>query len=127
VLQSSPDMEAVQAALAAARAAGRDALVQDEALAVVAAYQVPVIAGRHATSPEEAAACAVVLGFPAVVKLSHPDLPTNRIPGSIALDLPDAQAVRDAARAIAARLQSHHLPGADPGTARRPAADPRRG
>jgi acetyltransferase len=111
VLQSSPDMEAVQAALAAARAAGRDALVQDEALAVVAAYQVPVIAGRHATSPEEAAACAVVLGFPAVVKLSHPDLPTNRIPGSIALDLPDAQAVRDAARAIAARLQSHHLPG----------------
>ena len=107
VLQASPDTGAAQAAIAAARAAGRDTLVQDEALTVIAAYNVPVIAGRHAASPEEAAAIAKVLGFPAVVKLWHPDMPTHRIPGSVALDLPDAQAVREAARAITARLESH--------------------
>jgi acetyltransferase len=105
VLQSAPDAAAAANAIAAARAAGRDALVQDEALAVAAAYNIPVIASRHAASPEEAAAIAGILGFPAVVKLSHPDMPTHLNPGSVALDLPDAQAVREAARAMIGRLQ----------------------
>ncbi len=109
VLQTAPDQPAAQAAIQTARAAGRDALVQDEALAVIAAYTVPVIAGRHAASPEEAAAVAATLGFPAVVKLSQPGMPTHLHPGSVALDLPDAQAVRDAARAIIARLERDQL------------------
>jgi acetyltransferase len=58
---------------------------------------------------------AAAIGFPVVVKLSHPDMPTNRITGSIALDLPDGRAVREATRAIKARLtkRGDWLPGAN--------------
>ncbi len=104
VLKIAPNIAAVAAKIAAARTAGRTALVQDEALAVIAAYKIPVIAGRRAASPEEAAMMAASIGFPVVVQLSHPDLPTNRIAGSVALDLPDGRAVREATRAIKTRL-----------------------
>ncbi len=104
VLQIAPNSEAAARNIAAARAAGRATLVQDEALAVIGAYKIPIIAGRRATTPEEAAMMASTIGFPVVAKLSHPDLPTNRIEGSIALDLPDGRAVREATRAIRARL-----------------------
>lgn len=104
VLTNAPDLPAARAAIAGARAAGRNLLVQDEALALAAAYAIPVIATGRAATPEEAATIAGDLGFPAVVKLCRPRTPTNRIAGSIALDLPDARAVYEAARAISARL-----------------------
>ncbi len=114
VLQTAPDMAAAAQKIAAARAAGRTSLVQDEALAVIAAYKIPVLASRAAATPEEAAMLANTIGFPVVAKLSHPDMPTNRIAGSIALDLPDGRAVREAVRAIKARLtkRGELLPGA---------------
>ncbi|MDE8342969.1 MAG: GNAT family N-acetyltransferase, partial [Acidocella sp.] len=73
-------------------------LVQDEALALVAAYKVPVIKGGYAATPEEAALVATTIGYPVVVKLSHPNMPANRTTGSIALDVPDGKAVRAAAK-----------------------------
>lgn len=104
VLKIAPDKAAVAMRIRAARADGHEVIVQDEALAIVAAYKIPVIASRHAMTPDEAAAAATRLGFPAVVKLSHPDIPTNQFAGSVVLDLPDATAVHDAARAILLRL-----------------------
>ncbi len=104
VLKIAPDKAAVAARIGAARADGHEVIVQDEALAIAAAYKIPVIASRHAMTPDEAATAAAGLGFPAVVKLSHPDIPTNRLAGSVVLDLPDATAVHDAARAILLRL-----------------------
>ncbi len=114
VLQIAPSTSSVTAQIAAAQKSGRAALVQDEALKILAAYSIPVIATRQAATPEEAAMQAAALGFPVVVKLSHPDLPTNRISGSIALDLPDGRAVREATRAIRTRLEAtgEFLPGA---------------
>jgi acetyltransferase len=114
VLTVSPDSESASRKIAAARAAGHGMLVQDEALALISAYKIPVTAGRLAGTPEEAAMLAGTIGFPVVVKLSHPELPTNRIAGSIALDLPDGRAVREAVRAIQARLtaRGEWLPGA---------------
>ncbi len=88
----------------AAQAAGHETLVQDEALAIVAAYNVPAIASRHAMTPDEAAEASAQLGYPSVVKLSHPDIPTNHLAGSVILDIPDKTAVHDAARAILLRL-----------------------
>jgi acetyltransferase len=100
VLAVAPDRDAVAARIELARAAGRDVLVQDEALAVIGAYQIPVVAGRHAGSPAEAAAAATAIGFPIVLKLSHPKLPTNRLAGSVQLDLGSAAAVEAAAAAM---------------------------
>jgi acetyltransferase len=104
VLDIAPATSAVQALMAAARAAGKDRLAQDDALAIAAAYRIPVVASRLVATAEDAAVAAEQIGFPAVVKLSHPNMPANRLAGSIALDLPDAQAVREAARAIQTRL-----------------------
>jgi acetyltransferase len=114
VLTIAPDPARVTAAIAAARAAGSDRLVQDAALEIVAAYKIPTAVSRRATTPAEAEAAATAIGYPVVLKLSHPDMPTNRIAGSIALDLPDGPAVQAAARAITARLQQRGvlLPGA---------------
>ncbi len=104
VLKIAPDKAAVTMRIRAAREAGHATLVQDEALAIAAAYKIPAIASRHATTPDEAAEASAALGYPAVVKLSHPDIPTNRLAGSVVLDIPDKTAVHDAARAILLRL-----------------------
>ncbi|MGO9817365.1 MAG: GNAT family N-acetyltransferase [Acidocella sp.] len=104
VLSITPDKAAVAAQISAARARGQEVLLQDEALALVSAYNVKTIASRHVTTPDEAAAAAAALGFPSVLKLSHPDVPTHLLAGSVVLDLPDAAAVRDAGRAILVRL-----------------------
>jgi acetyltransferase len=114
VLKIAPDMAAAAAKIAAARAHTHTAMVQDEALGLIAAYNIPVIAGRIASTPEEAAMLASTIGFPVVAKLSHPDMPTNRFAGSIALDLPDGRAVREAIRTMRAGLtkRGELLPGA---------------
>ncbi|OYV43070.1 MAG: GNAT family N-acetyltransferase [Acidocella sp. 20-57-95] len=113
VLRVAPDTQAAANCVAAIRAAGRTMLVQNEALALLAAYNVAVVKGAKAKTPEEAGLMAATLGFPVVLKLSHPDLPTNRVAGSVALDLPDGKAVRAAARAMLTRLgpQTAHYPG----------------
>jgi acetyltransferase len=104
ILQVAPDAMAVRDILAGARARGQTLLVQDEALALVAAYKVPVVATSRAANPAQAAAAAAAIGFPVVVKAGDPDMPFNRPPGSVALDLPDAAAVEAAAARMAARL-----------------------
>jgi acetyltransferase len=114
VLEITPDKAAVATRLAAATASRRHLLVQDEALSIAAAYGIATLPTRHVTTPEDAAHAAAALGFPAVLKLSHPDVPTHLLTGSVVLDLPDAAAVHDAARAILLRLQQR---GADAGRA----------
>ncbi len=110
VLNITPDKTGVAIRLKS----GPDQLVQDEALAIVSAYNITTLPTKHVTTPEDAAHAAAALGFPAVLKLSHPDVPTHLLTGSVVLDLPDAAAVFDAARAILLRLEQR---GADPAKA----------
>lgn len=107
VLEITPDKASVAARIATARAHGQTQLVQDEALALAASYNIRTLATRHAATPDTAAEAARTLGFPAVLKLSHPDVPTHLLTGSVVLDLPDEAAVRDAARAILRRLEQN--------------------
>ncbi len=106
VLDIAPDLARVQSAIESARASQSDRLVQDAALVVVAAYGVPVAASQRAATPDAAAEAAAAIGFPAVLKFSHPEVPTNRLAGSIALDLADGAAVRAAAAEMRTRLEA---------------------
>ncbi|MDE8345229.1 MAG: GNAT family N-acetyltransferase [Acidocella sp.] len=106
VLQVAPDTGLVTARIAAARAALRHNLVQDEALAIIQAYDIPVLESRYAATPLQACEAAAALGFPVVVKLSHPDMPTSRLPGSVVLDLNSPGAVRAACANIARRARA---------------------
>ncbi len=105
VLSVQPNKASVMGRIEAARAEGRDSLVQDEALAIIGAYHVPTLESRHVCTPGEAATAAATLGFPAVLKLSHPDLPTHLLTGSVVLNLPDPDAVLGAARRILAQVE----------------------
>jgi acetyltransferase len=107
-LQIAPNVAAVKDIIAASRRQGQDLLVQDEALAFVAAYKVPVVATMRAATPETAATAAAQINFPVVLKAGSRDMPFNRPAGSVVLNLPDADAVLAAAHGMAARL-----PGAE--------------
>ena len=110
VLTLKPDHERASALLQAARHNGQDRLVQDKALEVINAYHIPTLASRHATTPQNAAIAASALGFPAVLKLSHPDLPTNNLEGSVALNLRDETAVRISAQTMLVHVAQHAAP-----------------
>lgn len=114
VLDVKPNHASVSGRIEAALADGLPQLVQDEALAVLDAYQIPILASRHVATPEEAAIQAVALGFPVVLKLSHPHVPTNELAGSVTLNLKDAPSVRASAVAMLDRLCAF---GADPAKA----------
>lgn len=103
VLQLAPDRGAVRRIFRDARDAGRAGLVQEEALAVLAAYGLPGVPSRAVLSPGDAPGAAALLGFPAVVKLRRSAEPMARAPGGVALDLPDGDAVRRAADRLDAR------------------------
>jgi acetyltransferase len=104
VLELAPDRALAGRVLAAARAAGRRALTEEEALSVLAAYGVPTVPGRAVGGAEEAAAAAVMLGFPVVLKILSPDLPRKTEVGGVALGLMSQAAVLAAASAMVARV-----------------------
>jgi acyl-CoA synthetase (NDP forming) len=60
-----------------------------------------------AASPDEAAARAAEIGFPVAVKIVSPQASHKTEMGGVALHLADADAVRAAAAAMAARLRAH--------------------
>ncbi|MDR3538314.1 MAG: acetate--CoA ligase family protein, partial [Acetobacteraceae bacterium] len=100
VLALAPDSAAVRRRFARVRAAGRLALMQDEALEVLAAYGIPVVASRVVTAAEDAAAAAGLLGFPVVVKLRQDAAPADRPAFGLRLDLHDAADAAAAARLL---------------------------
>jgi acetyltransferase len=110
VLAVAPDRDAVRDVLAAMRRSGRRATTQDEALAVLSAYGVPVVPNRSVASPADAGDAATLLGFPAVVKLRQSVRPDARASGGLALDLHDAAEVVAAAGVL---IERHAAQGAD--------------
>lgn len=108
VLQLMPDRAAARAVIDAARAERRLTLTEQEALAVLAAYGQPVVAGEAARDARGAAQAAARLGFPVAVKLASPDLPRKTDIGGVTLNLADAAAVEQAAEFMLARAVREH-------------------
>jgi acetyltransferase len=104
VLQLAPDRAEVRRAFRRARVAGRGMLTQDEGMAVLAAYGVPVVPTRPAMGAEDAAYAAAQLGFPVVLKLRRADRPDPSTKSGLVLDLRDAEQVRGAAAMLERRL-----------------------
>jgi len=103
VLEVRPDADTVRAIFATIRAEGRTTLFEDEALAVLGAYGVPVVAHRRAATPDEAAAAADAMGLPVVLKART--LLTHKSEfGGVVLNLREPRAVREAALAMRAEI-----------------------
>jgi acetyltransferase len=117
-------------ARALVRAAGGRPLVEREAKALLALYDIPTVRERLATTADEAVAAARAIGYPIVLKIESPDLPHKTEAGGVLLNIADDEAARAGLRANRrqrARLQAgrRHRRGAGAGDGdRRPGADP---
>ncbi len=104
VLQVAPDQEAVRHIFARVRQEGRLDLAQDEAMAVLSAYNVTVASSRVAATSDEAMRAAAELGFPVVVKTRRIHKPSEALAkGGLALDLHDEGEVQMAVWSLKAR------------------------
>jgi len=101
VLSVAPDRAQVSAIIARARSAGRSSLLQDEAMAVLAAYGMPTVPGRAVTDPEGAADAACLLGFPVVLKRRRAERSDPPGVAGLALDLRHPVEVAEAAHRLA--------------------------
>jgi len=101
------DREKAQAVVAKAVAEGRSMLSEPEAKAVLAAYSIPIVDTRIARTIEEAVKIAPEIGFPLALKILSPDISHKSDVGGVALDLENAQAVEEAAKAMLRRLQEY--------------------
>lgn len=115
VLSHAPDRSPVRRMFSAARAAGRLALFQDEALEVLAAYGIPIVPTRAVPRAEDAPDAAGLLGFPVVAKLRQHVPPVARPAGALALDLHDAHEAAVAARLLVARQARRERSAPDTG------------
>lgn len=81
--------------------AGRTLLTEHESKRLVAAYGIPTVPSILAAGEAEAVAAAEATGYPVVLKLSSTTLTHKTDVGGVRLHLGDAEAVRQAYRAIA--------------------------
>ncbi|MDR0274400.1 MAG: GNAT family N-acetyltransferase [Burkholderiaceae bacterium] len=101
-----PDTARVRAIVRAVLAEGRELLTEPEAKEVCACYRIPVAATRSVgADPEEAVAEAARLGYPVVLKILSEDISHKSDVGGVALNLETAEAVREAARGMLARVR----------------------
>jgi acetyltransferase len=107
VLSIEPESGWVRRRFAEARAAGRLCFTQDESLAILGAYGIPIVPTRFAASPPDAGTAADLLGYPAVVKLRDSAAPADRLSNSLVFDLHDASHIVAAARLLSARSLRH--------------------
>jgi acetyltransferase len=96
------------AILAAVRREGRTLLSEWETKQILAAYEIPVVETRLASSAEAAVAAATVIGYPVVVKLHSTTITHKSDVGGVVVNLQDAAAVRGAYEAMALAIGQSH-------------------
>ncbi|MBX3506200.1 MAG: bifunctional acetate--CoA ligase family protein/GNAT family N-acetyltransferase [Parvibaculum sp.] len=90
----------------------REWLSEAEAKSLLAAYGIPVVETRVASSGAEAARIADELGYPVALKILSPDITHKSDVGGVALGLDSAEAVSEAASRMVSRVCRFH-PGAE--------------
>ena len=106
------DLGAIRAIVQDVLASGRELLSEPEAKALLHAAGLPVVPTRVvAADPEAAAREAQALGFPVVIKILSHQISHKSDVGGVRLNLANADEVREAARAMLARVAAER-PGA---------------
>ena len=91
-----PDRDAAQELIETARDEGRTLLTEAESKQLLAAYGIPIVETRTARDPGEAVRHADEIGYPVVLKLYSETITHKTDVGGVALNLTDAEAVRQA-------------------------------
>ncbi|HEX8822295.1 MAG TPA: bifunctional acetate--CoA ligase family protein/GNAT family N-acetyltransferase [Archangium sp.] len=98
--------EEAEALIREARAAGRLLLTEHESKRLLAAYGIPVVETRLASSVDEAVREAESLGYPVVLKLHSRRISHKTEVGGVRLNLASADAVREAFEGIREKLEA---------------------
>jgi acetyltransferase len=98
------DPEAAGRVISTALAAGKSWLDPEAIGVVFAAYGLPLIAHHGAEDPGRAASVATAVGFPIVLKIRSPDITHKSDVGGVALNLANADQVRQEAAAMLERV-----------------------
>ncbi|MBL0418996.1 bifunctional acetate--CoA ligase family protein/GNAT family N-acetyltransferase [Ramlibacter sp. AW1] len=91
-----PDRQAAERVLARARESGREWLDAADAMALLAAYGVPVLGTRRVRDADEAVAAANEVGYPVALKVVSPQIQHKTDVGGVALDIASADDLRQA-------------------------------
>lgn len=83
------DRAAAASVLAAARATGRDQLTQEESMALLRTYGIPVADVRHVAEGDDLAAAGDAVGYPLVLKLSSADITHKTDVGGVQVGIED--------------------------------------
>lgn len=114
-VSAEPIRENVRRIVAAARHRGRVILTEPEAKEILGAYGIPVVEAHPAHSEKEAAAQAVKVGFPVVVKLLSETVTHKSEVGGVRLNVRSVAEVRAAWHAIElsvdAKMGAGHFQG----------------
>ena len=89
----------------------RGSLTESEAKCLLKAYDINVCDTFIAHNTAEAVAAAEKIGYPVVLKLRSPEILHKIDIGGVALDLQDANAVRDAYETMLHRVDAHNFAG----------------
>jgi acetyltransferase len=113
--EAAPDTDTARLIIDGARKANRALLTEVESKRLLAAYGIPTVETRIATSADAAAEAAAAIGFPVAVKL-HSETVTHKTDvGGVKLRLADAAAVHRAFEEIEAsvteRVGREHFQG----------------
>jgi acetyltransferase len=99
-----PDNAAARRVIVTALAAGRSWLDPGETGTVLTAYGVPLLATRRARNPDEAASVAAEIGIPVALKIRSPEIAHKSDVSGVALNLGNADRVRQEAIAMLERV-----------------------
>lgn len=93
--QRQPDLEGARILVESVLAERRKVLTEMESKALLSAFHVPVTKTIVARNSTEAIMIAELLGFPVAMKISSPDISHKSDVGGVALNVRNAQEVRD--------------------------------
>ena len=103
--QPAPDLDEARRVIGGVLAQGRTVLTPAESKSLLAAFRIPVVQPRAASSAEEAVGIAQSIGFPVAMKIDSPDITHKTDVGGVALNLGDGASVRKAYDAMLARAR----------------------
>ncbi len=100
----TPTPGSARAVIETALSEGRELLTEPEAKQVLAAYGIPVVETRVASTPLEAGQVAKQIGFPVALKILSPDITHKSDVGGVVLGLEASDEVWQAAVTMQARV-----------------------
>ena len=98
--ESELNRECADDIIQTARESGRTILTEFESKQLLSCYGIPTVETRIANSEEDAVKAAEEIGYPVVLKLHSETITHKTDVGGVLLNLPDAEAVRNAYTAI---------------------------